>query len=343
LQSINQNIRSLPDFRSLGVMLRIMLLVNAAALLAAFAQSSSWQDLAHRMMALSALLQPSLLLGLLLLFALAPLLGRLPYWHGAAAVVLLAVISAVSIVTLDGALHAPRPGLTHFPLLRGALLGVAVAALLLAFFRLRAGALSPAMHEARLHALQARIRPHFLFNGINAVLGIVRSDPRRAEAALEDMSDLFRMAMALDGDLVPARQEVALARQYLALEQLRLGERLKADWRIDELPGDAMIPPLMLQPLLENAVYHGIEPLAGGGVITIRLYRSGAKMHIEVHNPRQEQPSRHEGNRMALSNIRERLSLQFDVEADYEVEADNDYYRVHITLPYVKENPNEHR
>ena len=338
-QSINQNLLpdALPDFRSLGVTLRVVLLANGMALLAAVAQAVSCQDTAQRMLAISALLQPVLLSSLLLLFALNSVLARLPYWHGAAAVLLLAVMDTLAIYHLGGELYAPPNGHGHFHLWRYALSSTAVAALLLAYFRLRAQALSPALHKARLQALQARIRPHFLFNSINAVLGIVRADPRRAEVALQDMADLFRMAMAHEGALVPARQEVALARQYLELEQLRLGDRLRVNWHTENMPDDALLPPLMLQPLLENAVYHGIEPLTEGGAIDIRLYRSGNEVHLEMYNPRQEQGSHHAGNKMALANIRERLALQFDIEANYTVETGKDFYRVHIMLPYVRE------
>jgi two-component system sensor histidine kinase AlgZ len=207
----------------------------------------------------------------------------------------------------------------------------------LAYFRLRAKLLSPAFPGARLQALQARIRPHFLFNSINAVLGIVRSDPKRAESALEDMADLFRMAMTDYRELVTLKREVELSRQYLALEQLRLGDRLKVDWQIQNVPEDALVPPLMLQPLLENAVYHGIEPMHEGGQIVIKLYRSGKEMHLDVYNPYQPNAHKHAGNKMALANIRERLALQFDLEASYSVDAGKDYYRVHILIPYVRE------
>ncbi len=343
-QSINQNTLpdALPNFRSLGVTLRVVLLVNGMALLVALAQAASWTDIAQRVFAISALLQPVLLSSLLLLFALNSLLARLAYWQGAAAVLLLAGLVTLAVYFLGGELYAPLIVYGHFHSARNALLGSAIAALLLAYFRLRAHALSPALHKARLQALQARIRPHFLFNSINAVLGIMRADPKRAETALEDMADLFRMAMAHDGALVPARHEVALARQYLALEQLRLGERLKVNWHTEDMPDNALLPPLMLQPLLENAVYHGIEPLAEGGVIDIKLYRSGNELHLEMYNPRQEQSSRHAGNKMALTNIRERLSLQFDLEARYTTETGKDFYRVHIMLPYVQEKTDEH-
>ncbi|MEO6421209.1 MAG: histidine kinase [Candidatus Nitrotoga sp.] len=341
VQSINQNTLSdaLPDFRNWGVMLRSLLLVNGMVLLVAIAQATSWQDIVARMLGLSALLQPVLLLNLSLLFMLNPWLERLTYKKGTAVVLLLAMTVTLMVYHLGGKLSLYTIVHGNFYSGRNALLGSVIAGLLLVYFRFRVRVLSPAVDAARLQALQARIRPHFLFNSINAVLGIVRADPKRAETALEDMADLFRMAMAQDDDLVTVRQEVALARQYLALEQLRLGERLKVNWYTENMPDDALLPPLVLQPLLENAVYHGIEPLAKDGFVDIKLYRNGNEMHLEVYNPRQEQGGHHVGNKMALSNIRERLALQFDVEASYKVEIGKDFYRVHIKLPYVQEIP----
>ncbi|CAG0124257.1 two-component system, LytTR family, sensor histidine kinase AlgZ [Rhodocyclaceae bacterium] len=342
-QIINQNPlpEVLPNFRSMGVILRIVLLVNGMALMLALVEARSWQDIVQRLFDISTLLQPVLLSSLLLLFATNALLARLTYWQGSAVVLLMVAAITLAIYQLGGELYSlPATDASYFNPWRYALLGSAGAALLLAYFRLRAQAFSPALHEARLQALQARIRPHFLFNCINAVLGIVRADPKRAEAALEDMADLFRMAMAHSGDLVTMRQEVALARHYLALEQLRLGDRLRVNWHTENMPEDALLPPLMLQPLLENAVYHGIEPLTEGGTVDIRLYRSGKEMHLEIYNPRQEEGGQHDGNRMALSNIRERLAMQFDLEARYTVEMGKDFYRVHIMLPYV---PNARR
>jgi two-component system sensor histidine kinase AlgZ len=213
---------------------------------------------------------------------------------------------------------------------------VIVCGILLLYFRLRAKVLSHAWNDARLQVLRARIRPHFLFNTINAVLGIVRAQPKQAETALEDMADLFRMAMSEGHDLVPLGREIQLSKQYMALEQLRMGERLCVDWQIQDVPDDVLIPPLLLQPLLENAVYHGIEPLSQGGSIHIVLRRSGDELHLKVENPcpvRINAP--HHGNRVALRNIRERLDLLFDVEARYQVESGKDFYRVEIIFPYV--------
>ena len=170
-------------------------------------------------------------------------------------------------------------------LLRAVLLGTGVAAAMLFYFALRERAFSPALSEARLQALTARIRPHFLFNSLNTVIALIRSEPRRAETALEELAELFRVLMHDHRELLPLADEIALCRQYLDLEKLRLGERLTVNWEIVNVPDDLKVPPLMLQPLLENAVYHGIEPLPGGGTIRIRFARVKDEVHIELVNP----------------------------------------------------------
>jgi two-component system sensor histidine kinase AlgZ len=328
---------ALPNFRNLGVVLRTVVIVNGLALFVALTQSASLPDLWQRIIDGSAFLQPVLLACLLVLYALNAPLARLTYRQGIGSVMLVVAFISWAIAQLGGELFASPDEYGAFHLWQLIVLSMSVAALALAYFRLRAHSLSPALADARLQALQARIRPHFLFNSINAVLGIVRSDPKRAEGALEDMADLFRMAMADNRELVTLTREVELSRQYLALEQLRLGERLKINWQIQDMPQDALIPPLMLQPLLENAVYHGIEPMHEGGEIIVKIYRNGKQMHLDVYNPYQPKTKRYSGNKIALANIRERLALQFDVEASYHVDTGEDYYRVHILIPYVKE------
>jgi two-component system sensor histidine kinase AlgZ len=338
-RSINQNNtpKRLPNFLNLGTVLRIVLLANGIALLGVASQVASLTGLQNSLLEGSALLQPVLLTSLLLLYALNPVLSRVLYWQGVLAVSVVVAAVTVMIDLLGGELFSAAGEIGAFRYIRHALVGIAYTLIVLSYFRLRAQALSPARHEARLQALQARIRPHFLFNTINAVLSIVRRDPKRAETALEDMADLFRMAMTDQHELVVLGKEVELARQYLAIEELRLGERLQVHWDTQNMPPDALIPPLILQPLLENAVYHGIEPLAEGGIIDVRLYRNNNELHIEVSNPAPKQAvSRVSGNKMALSNIRERLDLLFDVEAKYQVETDADHYQVHIRIPYMK-------
>jgi two-component system sensor histidine kinase AlgZ len=216
------------------------------------------------------------------------------------------------------------------------LLTILVTLALLLYFDLRGRALSPALSEARLQALQARIRPHFLFNSINAVLSLIRQDPKRAERALEDMADLFRVLMADNRQLAPLAREVELCREYLNLEQLRLGERLRIEWHIDNIPQDAMIPPLVLQPLLENAVYHGIEPRLEPGVVSINIYLARGEVHMVLRNPYEQEGDHHAGNKMALANIRERLALHFDAEASLTTNVSDSAYQVHIVVPYQK-------
>ncbi len=339
-RSINQNIQHklLPDFRNMGTVLRIVLLVNAIAIFVALTQAVSFAHLLQQILYGAALLQPVLLTALLVLYGLDRWLGKLAYRQSVAIIVTIIVLLTLLLDSLGGDLFAAAADFGGFRYWRHALEGVVVSLLLLSYFRWRALALSPAKHEARLQALQARIRPHFLFNSINAVLGIVRADPKRAEAALEDMADLFRMAMADQRELVTLSHEMQLARQYLALERLRMGERLQVRWDIEKMPGDALIPPLVLQPLLENAVYHGIEPMAEGGIIEVKIYGEGSELHLQVSNPVAATAiPRGDGNKIALSNIHERLSLLFDVEADYLVERAADSYRVHIIIPYVKD------
>jgi two-component system sensor histidine kinase AlgZ len=335
-QSINQNPLpdALPNWRNLGVVLRLVLWLNAAALVLAVIRAGSGAEVVTLVLGSASLLEPALLTTLLSLYVLQPWLARLPYRAGAGGAVALGASVTLLIYLLGAPIYTPDGESVAFNALRHTWLAALAGGGLLAYFRLRRQALSPALHQARLQALRARIRPHFLFNTLNAVLAILRTQPQRAETALEDMSDLFRMAMAEDGDLVPLRRETELAQRYLALEQLRLGERLQLDWQIQAEVGNALIPPLLLQPLLENAVYHGIECLPQGGQVRVGLLRQGKALVIEVANPHPERAMEPPGHKLALDNIRERLALLFDMEASYQVFAGRDQYRVRITLPY---------
>ncbi|MGZ8256368.1 MAG: sensor histidine kinase [Gallionella sp.] len=340
-RSIKQNtVRdALPDFRNLGVALRILLLSNAFALFKAVIDGSNWAEVLAHLIESASLLTPVLLLSMLLLWLAQPGLKRLSYAQGSIVISAGVMLLTLAIFNFSGDLFEPMDDDDRrFDAMQYALLAILVSQMLLFYFRWRAQVLSQALHDARLQVLRARIRPHFLFNTINAVLSIVRSQPKQAETALEDMADLFRMAMSEAKDLVPLRQEIKLSEQYLALEKLRMGERLQLAWQIDEAARGAMIPPLLLQPLLENAVYHGIETLRLGGQISIRLRRVGKQLNLMIENPCQPvDVSKHLGNKLALRNIRERLELLFDVEASYAVEALHDSYKITITLPYLHE------
>jgi two-component system, LytTR family, sensor histidine kinase AlgZ len=216
---------------------------------------------------------------------------------------------------------------------------VLISAALLAYFRLLSKAHSPALAEARLQALQARIRPHFLFNSLNAVLALIRRDPQRAERSLEDLADLFRTLMSDARTFVRLADEISLLERYAEIEQLRLGERLRITWELDEAPDDALLPPLVLQPLLENAVYHGVEPGTEAGEVLVHIERRGNRVLARIENPYVVVDKRHaeaarSGNRMALENIRERLQLFFDAEARIATHVAGGRYRVEIEIPY---------
>jgi two-component system sensor histidine kinase AlgZ len=323
-----------PDFGNLGTWLRILLSVNGLALLAALQASRNLAALPRYFAELAAYVEPVTFGALILLYGGRRWLERLAPPLQALA----ALAAALAMTTLVTAFLAPLDeGQASLP--RNWLLTAIVVVVLLVWFDLAARAHAPAVAEARLMALTARIRPHFLFNSLNAVLGVIRSDPRRAETALEELAELFRSLMQDNRDLVPLSAEIALSRQYLDLERLRLGDRLQVRWDIDSCPPDALMPPLMLQPLIENAVYHGVEPLGEPGEILVRLAMRDGRLLVEIANPSQiaKGGNHHVGNRMALANIRERLALFFDLEATLATEVRNDRYLVRIEMPYRRE------
>lgn len=190
--------------------------------------------------------------------------------------------------------------------------------------------------DARIDALQARIRPHFLFNSLNTIASAISVDPRLAERLVEDLADLFRASLARDERrLVPLGEELALVDGYLRMEHQRLGERLDVAWRVDGVPRAALIPPLTLQPLLENAVYYGIEPREQGGTVTLTGGVSGDELLIEVRNPAPSVPRRRSaGFGMAQANVRERLALAFGERGQLEVSTADGVYHVTVRVPY---------
>ncbi|MGM0569792.1 sensor histidine kinase [Marinobacter sp.] len=187
----------------------------------------------------------------------------------------------------------------------------------------------------RLTALQARIHPHFLFNSMNTIASLISTRPEQAEDAVLDLSELFRASLNTTERLVPLREELALCRRYLALEQLRLGDRLKVDWRTDDALGDQAIPPLTLQPLVENAIYHGIQPRPEGGTVVIESQRSGQYVYLLVQNPRPDSGARqHQGNRVALGNTEARIQALFGETAVLKHSHQGDRYTVTLRLPW---------
>jgi two-component system sensor histidine kinase AlgZ len=329
----------LPDCCNLGILLRILVPLNLAAALLGAALATSWADLGRRLLEIGAVLEPVALVSLVALCGTRKAVNGMPrrvqWMVGLAVPVLLTLV----VCLLTGRLLVPDLAPAAFAswIAARCLIALALAALTIEFFRLRALSFSPSLAEARLQALQARIRPHFLFNSLNTVLGLMRADPRRAENTLENLADLFRVFMRDTRELVPLDEEVVTCKQYLAIEQLRLGERLCVTWVLDQMPGDALLPGLLLQPLVENAVHHGIEPRSEPGEIRIVISRPGERVRVEILNPAEEQQPMRRGNQMALSNIRERLMLLYDMEAELKTTEEDGQFRLLLELPYRKE------
>lgn len=330
-----RQVSNFPDVLSIGVWLRTIVAVDLGAALIALVDAGSFQRWGEFFLEYSWRLQPVMLVTLTLLAASDRWLRRLSFTLASAM-----TCAGTALVTLVMEALWRRVGLSDIHgvenVLRLSLIASCTSGIVLGYFALRAQAMRPAVDAAQVVALTARIRPHFLFNSLNAVLALIRKDPQRAERTLEGVAELYRVLMRDPRDLVPLSEEISLARQYLEIERLRLGDRLSVDWRIEDVPEDALVPPLMLQPLLENAVYYGIEPADDGGEVVIGFFREGRSLRIEIDNTVPDGAGGEalgSGNRMAQKNIAERLALHFDVEASLQTVQTANSYRVVLRLP----------
>ncbi|MEQ9452659.1 MAG: sensor histidine kinase [Pseudomonadales bacterium] len=189
--------------------------------------------------------------------------------------------------------------------------------------------------QSRIQALQSRIRPHFLFNSMNIIASLIAVDPDTAETVVEDLSALFRASLNETGNQVPLQEELSLCERYLRIESLRLGERLVLDWDIEPAQEQVMVPLLTLQPLLENAIYHGIQPLPEGGTILVRLRYAEEDVAIRIENPIPDdsQSRESEGNQMALNNIRSRLAVLYGDTAQLTTGAVDGIFVTELSFP----------
>ena len=221
---------------------------------------------------------------------------------------------------------------SNAPWLASAVSGALIAAGLVAALIWRAQQRQPASAAARLAELQSRIRPHFLFNTLNSAIALVRAEPAKAETLLEDLSELFRSALVDQGDAVTLSQEIELAKRYLAIEEVRFGKRLRVQWAIDAATLQAKLPPLILQPLVENAVKHGVEPSASGADVKISTQKRGSAIVIKITNtaPGGQGTA---GNGVALHNVRDRLRLLHDVQASFRCTWVDGVYQVRMEIP----------
>lgn len=280
------------------------------------------------------------------LCACRPIMARLRLVPGAllAFAVVLLVTLAVGIAADRVVAGALLEGAVNWPsILRQQVIAAIIAALALRYFYVQQQLRVQEQAElrARIQALQSRIRPHFLFNSMNIIASLIESDPETAESVVEDLAELFRASLNDAGNQVPLGEELALCERYVRIEALRLGERLTLDWQIEAVPAGVRVPLLTLQPLLENAVYHGIQPLPEGGTIGVRLQTDGTHVNVEVSNPvaaAGRDPLAGaappvEGNRMALENIRSRLAVLYGNRAELITMARDDRFVVTLRLP----------
>jgi two-component system sensor histidine kinase AlgZ len=316
------------DACQMGVVLRAVLLVELALAAAVMFVASGAMDWVIRVSLLTGGALPATLGWLLMACAGKRWLARLtPRWQYLLAVTLGAVAGmyGCGVLTVAGLVVSA-------PWLASACSGALMAALLVAALVMRAKGRMPADTSARLAELQSRIHPHFLFNTLNSAIALVRAEPAKAEVLLEDLSDLFRQTLLDPADSVTLEEEIALARRYLAIEQIRFGPRLRVQWALDPDANQAKLPPLLLQPLVENAVCHGVEPSADGADIRISTQRRGSVVVIKVTNTVPAgQGSR--GHGLALHNVRERLNLMHDLQGQFRSGLRDGVYQVRIEVP----------
>jgi len=312
------------------LVLRVVLFVQAGVAVAGLVASNSASQGIAQMAMLAFPALAGTLLWLSVVCAAKPLWGRVAPWQRAAIAALLGGLMAVAGWSLLLPLGMVSAG--PWPITTTALAGIGFASLVWAWLDQRARSARPADASARLAELQSRIRPHFLFNALNTAVALVQIDPERAESVLEDLSQLFRVALAEVGASVTLAEEIELARRYLAIEQVRFGDRLAVSWEIDPATAQARVPPLVLQPLVENAVRHGIETSLTGGAVRVRVKARHGSAQVVISNSLPDTPSS-PGAGIALANVRERLALLHDFGASLETWSSDGQYHARVTVP----------
>ncbi len=321
------------DACHVGVVLRAVLFVEIVLGVGAMYGASTLLDWLARVSLLTGGALPATLVWLIAACSLKTLLQRLDTNGQFVAGVLLGALAglyACAMLALVGMAEQP-------PWLASAASGALLSAALVAALVMRARGRTPAATTARLAELQSRIRPHFLFNTLNSAIALVRAEPAKAESLLEDLSDLFRHALVEQGEAVTLAEEITLARRYLAIEEVRFGKRLQVQWSLDPRTGNARLPPLLLQPLVENAVKHGVETSARGGKLRVLTELRGSRVVVRITNTlpgtdtRTGGPPR--GHGIALDNVRARLALLHDVQGTFSAGVQDGLYQVRITLP----------
>jgi two-component system, LytTR family, sensor histidine kinase AlgZ len=316
------------DACHVGVILRAVLVVEMVLAVGVMFVTNDWASWAMQLALITGAALPATLIWLLLACSLKKQLQRLSHVQQSAAGMTLgglAGLLAHSMLYWTGFMSSAS-------WLASALTGMLLAAGLVAVLVWRAQQRAPASAAARLTELQARIRPHFLFNTLNSAIALVRHEPAKAEGMLEDLSELFRSALQDQGEAVPLWQEIELAKRYLAIEQIRYGERLRVVWSLDHAADAAKLPPLLLQPLVENAVQHGVEPSSEGADIKISTQVRGNRVVVKITNSAPAGQG-HAGHGLALQNVQDRLRLLHDVQASFRCTWTGGIYQVRMEIP----------
>ena len=316
------------DACQIGVMLRAVLFVELLVGVAAMFGAAGFLEWVGKFSLVTGAALPATLAWLLSACAAKKAIARLPDALQYMVAILLGVLAALygcGLLAFANLLESP-------PWWAAACSGGLVSAILVAALVMRAKGRLPANTTARLAELQSRIRPHFLFNTLNSAIALVRAEPAKAETLLEDLSDLFRHALMDQGEAVTLADEIALAQRYLAIEQIRFGERLRVQWQLDPAARAARLPPLLLQPLVENAVCHGVEPSPTGAEIKISTQKRRSTVVIKVTNtvPSGQGAA---GHGVALRNVRDRLALLHDVQGQFRSGLKDGIYQVRMEVP----------
>ena len=335
----------LPDLCSIRILLLIIIIAELLAFIITLAASDIgkvWLDLGL----VSLFVQWVALSSVLILCLSQSLLARLD--NVRAGVVSFLIINVITLLVSELAFsYIALPSLGHGLaahsefLLRNLAISMIVSLLILRYFYLQYQSSQSIRAEnvSRIEALQARIRPHFLFNSMNIIASLTRSDPKLAEQAVENLSQVFRASLSDTNKQITLEEEISICVSYLQIEKLRLGERLQIDWQIDGNAEKDFIPPLLLQPLIENAVIHGIEPLAAGGTIIIHAKHLEDEKILSLHvsNPCDESndncKSSSTGNQLAHENINSRLNALYEGSAHLKIVKETDKYTAIIEIP----------
>lgn len=335
----------LPNFCKGDMLVSIIIIAELLALVVTLVTRRFTLNIFWDLLLISIFIQWIALTSAGTLCALRDRLNRMPRYQalGATYLMLLTITFAVSeasvwLLYATDQMSSPRPewyGYFHIQNLSVSLVVNALALrYLLGIHELQQRTVSE--ERARMQALKSRIRPHFVFNSLNIIASLTRSSPAKAEHAIEDMADLFRMMLSESENLVPVHKEIEIAQKYVALEQLRLDNRLSINWDSGKFPRKAIVPVLTLQPLLENAIRYGIEPSAEGGIINVRLWEQGEEIHITVTNPLPKKRKLRQDEELdgqALNDIRRRLQTHYGDSATLTKRENDGIFVVEVVLP----------